>query len=602
MGILIDTVRIANFRAIKNLEVKLSRLTMLVGANNSGKTSFLRALHLALGHDRRMVNREDVYDDGTIDVYAKEIIIDIRIIAVDENGSRKKEFDGVWGETDGVSGNIKYDNDDHAFFAFRTKYRYEALSQNFKPETTILTEWLNLEDWQNPRIEKKGFQKLESIPLIFIDAQRDIQADLRDRTSFLGKMTNKPDIQKSEIENIEAQIDALNERITSSSSNLQKLKENLKKLNETILSSDEDGIEISPLNKKIRDLGRNLNIRFKDSGAQSFPLEYHGMGTRSWASLLTLNAFIEWQQEVNHPYFPILALEEPEAHLHPNAQRQLYQQLANIPGQKIISTHSPFVAAQCDLMDLRHFYREGENLKVGQLEENNPSEEFSKQTINNLNYFVIQNRGEILFSKAIVLIEGATEEQALPVLYHTKTGHYPYEHGINFISVNGKNYFPFLVLAKFLNIKWYILSDRDHKAESEVQAQIDRVLQQNNYDNLFVLDHVDFEEYLVNHGYTDCIINLINRLQGQNYFPTAFIEEFDQQQMKGGRIRNYKGDPDGGVRRALLDYMRKNKFDLAKSIASEITNHRDSQGNTIFPPKIEALFNKIVLDLNLRRS
>ena len=59
MGILLDKVRITNFRAIKNLEVSLSKLIMLVGANNSGKTSFLKALNLALGIDRKIVNRED---------------------------------------------------------------------------------------------------------------------------------------------------------------------------------------------------------------------------------------------------------------------------------------------------------------------------------------------------------------------------------------------------------------------------------------------------------------------------------------------------------------------------------------------------------------
>ena len=80
MGILLDKVRITNFRAIKNLEVSLSKLIMLVGANNSGKTSFLKALNLALGIDRKIVNREDVHEDGTIDVYNKEIIIDIRIV------------------------------------------------------------------------------------------------------------------------------------------------------------------------------------------------------------------------------------------------------------------------------------------------------------------------------------------------------------------------------------------------------------------------------------------------------------------------------------------------------------------------------------------
>src|SRR5690606_37666239 len=112
MGILIDKVRIANYRAIKNLEVSLSKLTMLVGANNSGKTSFLKALNLALGIDRKIVNREDVHDDGNTSVYDKEIIIDLRIVSVDLEGNRKKEFDDDWAESDGFDvANIKSDSD-----------------------------------------------------------------------------------------------------------------------------------------------------------------------------------------------------------------------------------------------------------------------------------------------------------------------------------------------------------------------------------------------------------------------------------------------------------------------------------------------------------
>lgn len=599
MGILIDKVRISNFRAIKNLEVNLSKLTMLVGANNAGKTSFLRALYLALGTDRKIVNREDVYDDASDDVYEKEIIIDIRIIAVDENGERKQDFESDWAEADGISGNIKTDEADYQFLGIRTKYRFDNLSQTFKQESFFLKKWIPFDNWTENTNEDKKFQRIDSIPLIFVDAQRDIQADLRDRSSFLGKMTNKPNLKPEDIEPIENKINELNAAIISGSPNLEKLQEKLKELNKTVLSSKADGVEITPVSKKIRDIGRNLNISFNDFGSQSFPLEYHGMGTRSWASLLTLNAFISWQEEINNPYFPILALEEPEAHLHPNAQRQLYHQLAKIPGQKIISTHSPFVAAQCDLMDLRHFYKDNDGLKVGQLIENRPTEDFGKEVINDLNYFVIQNRGEILFSKAIVLIEGATEEQALPLLYFQKTGKYPYEHGINFVSVNGKNYFPFLVLSKFLNIKWFILSDGDNGAENEVKSQIDKIYNQQIYDKLFVFDNIDFEEYLVNNGYSTFIQKAINNFKGRAYFPDEFIEEFDQQKMKGGNTRNYKGDNDGGVKRALLDCMRKNKFDFAKSIANEICNHKNIDGKTIFPPKIDELFINIATDLNI---
>ena len=90
-------------------------------------------------------------------------------------------------------------------------------------------------------------------------------------------------------------------------------------------------------------------------------MEYHGMGTRSWSSLLTLKAFINMldkkAENEQTPFFPILAIEEPEAPLHPNAQKKLYKQIEGVKGQKIISTHSQHIAASADLSQIRNFYK-----------------------------------------------------------------------------------------------------------------------------------------------------------------------------------------------------------------------------------------------------
>ena len=54
-------MRVHNFRSLRDVEVSLTPVTLLVGMNNAGKTSFLKALHLALGGDRRVITREDVF-------------------------------------------------------------------------------------------------------------------------------------------------------------------------------------------------------------------------------------------------------------------------------------------------------------------------------------------------------------------------------------------------------------------------------------------------------------------------------------------------------------------------------------------------------------
>ena len=649
MTILVNTVRIANFRGIKEVEVNLAPNTLLVGANNAGKTSFLKALHLALGADRRSLSKEDFHDDGSTEkADSKDILIDIRIVPFDfEKITRKDVFEENWVEK--VFGSsIKTDENDKEFICFRTRgfydtlkgYSFESLElQNWEVFESFDTEGILLSTWKETPAKTK-FAKLEAIPLFFIDAQRDIQLDLKDRSSYLGKLTERLEINETEIKSIEGQLNKLNADIVNESPILEHLKTTLQELNKTV-NSQGTGVEISPINKKIRDIGRNLNIHFKDTDKESLPLDYHGMGTRSWASVLTLNAFISWNENIKNenkkdPFFPIIALEEPESHLHPNAQRHLFKQLDEIKGQKIISTHSPFIAAQCKLNDLRHFYKDDNGLKIGALElsdsidaeinslleeikEGNGSTDLkrkncpiiselkkekrgkiSSKEVRKIRREVMNTRGELLFAKAIVLFEGETEEQALPIFAEKYFGNYPFEIGLNFIGVGGKeNYTSFLSIAKFLNIPWFILSDADLDTVPKVKKQIKNVFGSINIDNKLIdlEDGHDFEGYLVNEGYIDELNRAIDFVEEESdYLNTNYIPKLNGQTLKDKK-REYDGD-DGRIR-ALVDCLRGGKTKFATQIAENITSTIGEDGNSKMPRKIKDLFDSINDELEI---
>jgi len=90
-NIRIDTVRIAGFRGIRDLEITLPRVAVLIGPNNSGKTSCLKALQLALGDYSRYLCDEDVHIEvGTES--SKVILVDLRIIATDDKDNRIRTF------------------------------------------------------------------------------------------------------------------------------------------------------------------------------------------------------------------------------------------------------------------------------------------------------------------------------------------------------------------------------------------------------------------------------------------------------------------------------------------------------------------------------
>ena len=87
-GIRIVEVRVRNFRSLKSVDLPLGLLTVLIGANNSGKTSFLEALFAAMGAGRRVLSSDDIYikPDELIPPRDRSIFVDILIRPTGDNG------------------------------------------------------------------------------------------------------------------------------------------------------------------------------------------------------------------------------------------------------------------------------------------------------------------------------------------------------------------------------------------------------------------------------------------------------------------------------------------------------------------------------------
>lgn len=81
MNILIDKVRISGFRGISNIEITLPRVTVLLGQNNAGKTSVIKAMQLAMGDYSRYLSDED-FHIGEDEKRQEAITVDLRFIAV----------------------------------------------------------------------------------------------------------------------------------------------------------------------------------------------------------------------------------------------------------------------------------------------------------------------------------------------------------------------------------------------------------------------------------------------------------------------------------------------------------------------------------------
>ena len=430
---------------------------------------------------------------------------------------------------------------------------------------------------------------------------------------MVGRVLSSVKYDETESTALEELIKHISDQAISTSTVLTRLKIKLERLNQTFGGSGK--AEITPFPRKVRDLSKYFSINFGETeNNSSFPMEYHGMGTRSWASIISMQTFAELIADSHtidsKQFFPILAAEEPEAHLHPNAQKTLYKQLKESKGQVIISTHSPYVAAMAKQSELRYLKRDTDCIVVKQLSPKNDNEtdkEFDEKC-RKLNREVIHSKGEILFSKAIVLCEGETEEQALPLLFEKYFGSEAFVMGVSFVGVggSGEKYLPFLTFGKDFNIPVFIFSDGEPKTVKELKESYEKIHGLTDIQSspmITILDGTDFEGYLISFGFESIIESVIRQEEGEQYIEYWIGKNQGQRDQKKLDIRhclscqqpifeytlqNYT-EADG-YKKALnkiVDKRRKTRY--APLIAEKLCELEKEQ----LPPKIIEFFQKL---------
>ena len=464
----IECVRISGFRGIQNMEISLPRIAVLTGPNNSGKTSVLKALQLALGNYAQYISEEGFFIDQK-NSRAEKIIIDIKIVPFKDK--TVKSFDEKWASSFG--GKIKKEGDQE-FVAFRTAAKPDETKGGFECLRHFMKSWPDFNSWKEEKhVEKDKMRfRLPGVSFIPLESQRDIFHELRDKSSFAGKILAEVKYDKSSTERIESAIEKINKQAVEESEDLNSFKAHLERLSSMFRGEAE--ISISPFPKKIRDLSKHFSVYFGKKDKPDFSMEYHGMGTRSWASILTALAFIKSRlkkhEKEEEPFFPLFAAEEPEAHLHPSAQKTLYRQIEGFEGQAVITTHSPYFAATANISNLRAL----SSAESGVLAKN-PSKNLSEKEIKKINREIISKRGELLFARAWILCEGITEEQLVPAMFELRERKAIFDLDISCIGANGKNYPGFLKLAYNMGIPAHIISDSDGSSKKEAESQINKL-------------------------------------------------------------------------------------------------------------------------------
>ena len=399
---------------------------------------------------------------------------------------------------------------------------------------------------------------------------------------------------------MELTLSGINEDIVNKSAVLKHLKEHLGDL-QSVVAADSGGIDIAPVARRLRDLSKGVDVSFSTAGAQSFPLARHGMGTRSLASLLVFRAFASWRNTQatagGGKVHSILALEEPESHLHPQGQRSLFTHIRQIAGQRIVSTHSPYFAGQAKLEDLRLLIKRGGETIATKLD----LVGLSTDTVRKLQDTVIDSRGDLLFARAVVFFEGQTEEQALPVWAQRYWGASVHELGFSFVRVNGTDYFPFIWLAKALEIPWYVMGDGEPQPVQDLEKALKNAKHATiaSSGNVVVLPNGGgFEQALFDDGYQAEMEAALDEVLGDKPFLDDYMKTLHGKPKKGKVLRDYQSA--GGRDRATVDAVSGNKLRMARPLAEKIAGLADPKRQ--IPTEVGKLFAIIAAKLGVPKD
>jgi putative ATP-dependent endonuclease of the OLD family len=355
-------------------------------------------------------------------------------------------------------------------------------------------------------------------------------------------------------------------------------------------------VQIAPLPGRLSEISRGMDVLVEAPSSPALPMRCQGMGARSLAAAMVFRSFAQARLRTSGDaeQMALTAFEEPEAHLHPQAHGAMFDVIAAIPGQKIISTHSPYVVARADLDNVRVMRRTGDAISIASLQTPLSGHDLAPEDMANLRRFVQREHGDILFARAVVLYEGETEEGALPVfaLDHWKVSAQAY--GVSLVACSGAGNFKHFVRgAEAFGIPWLLFADGDESGAKEVTAAgqaIDRVLDRTSPEVVMLPDGVDFEAYLVMAGCRASIERAIETVEGAGFLEGQ-RQHLHSQLGPGGVPRDYHSA--GWEDRLVLDLCRRRKSSYGRAIAGYVCE----TGSV--PPEVARLFQQVDRTLDL---
>ncbi len=216
----------------------------------------------------------------------------------------------------------------------------------------------------------------------------------------------------------------------------------------------------------------------------------HGLGVQRSLSVAALNTWCEYLRADGRDY--LFAIEEPEIYLHPHATRVLLNLLDKVAqrDQVIFTTHASEFINRVPLDQIITVQRRDDGEGVHSRAVRPGLGGLPREEVTKVQRYLREDRSDMLFARAVLLVEGQAEYFSLPGFART-LGLDLDAGGVSIVFVNGiGNFATYHHILRAFQIPHGVLMDGDGEAAAR------RSTYRHLADALFVLE-LDFEHLLV---------------------------------------------------------------------------------------------------------
>lgn len=471
-------IQVENFRLLKNFSIDLEEeLSLIIGKNNTGKTSILSVLDKFLNEKSKFS-----YDDLNIDFkneleelikYAdlpeeflpkgiklklyieyneKDDLSNVNRVLMDLDPDNNKivlGFEYTLNYTDFLKLKVDYANfeaNEKAKVIAKKKKQPSELKDFLKRELNnyFHTHKMSFEyDIAINKVNECNFIDLESegigikdiIGFKYISARRDVTNKEKENT--LSRQTSSLYKKKEDNSDKTQATEDFKDQLSETDSTLSEIYKDLfsdviKKVQDFggIKLNDTDIEIISTLQHRELLEGNTTVVYTHDN--QKLPEHYNGLGYMNLISMIfeieILVQDFKRDKDKKPADINLLVIEEPEAHTHPQMQYIFIKNIKKLlaegikredgikrPLQYIITTHSSHIVADSDFDDIKYLKVEDKNNVVAKnLVDLSKQYDKDPNQYQFLKQYLTISRAEIFFADKAILIEGDTERILIP--------------------------------------------------------------------------------------------------------------------------------------------------------------------------------------------